>query len=296
MAKKQHAEFIQWMPFILDALREFGGSATPREVYDAVARLAKVPDEKRFAKLGGGSLRFPNQVAWARQYLVWEGYLSSPKRGIWMLTPSGQSTRLSYEQSRAIFQKWVAIHLERRSQTPNASPDTPEDSPEPSTPTSYKEEMLAQLQSLTPAAFERFCADLLKHLGLERVEVTGGTGDKGIDGEGYLPIGPIVTTKIAFQCKRYGGAVSSKEVQSFQGAIGAAEKGIFFTTGYFTDSAWDAARSPGCKPIELIDGDALVELLETHEFGLRPAKTYEIDHTFIANYDKDDKQPKTRNA
>jgi hypothetical protein len=66
MTKKQHAEFIQWMPFILDALREFGGSAMPREVYDAVARLAKVPNEKRFAKMGGGSLRFPNQVAWAR--------------------------------------------------------------------------------------------------------------------------------------------------------------------------------------------------------------------------------------
>ncbi|HEY2952858.1 MAG TPA: restriction endonuclease [Verrucomicrobiae bacterium] len=296
MPKKQHAEFVQWMPSILDALREFGGSATPREVYDAVARLAKVPDEKRFAKLGGGSLRFPNQVAWARQYLVWEGHLLSPKRGIWMLTPAGQATHLTYEQSRTIFQKWVAIHAERRSQTPSAPPDTPEDSPEPSTPTSYKEEMLVQLQSLTPSAFERFCADLLKHLGLERVEVTGGTRDKGIDGEGYLPIGPIVTTKIAFQCKRYGGAVSSKEVQSFQGAIGAAEKGIFFTTGYFTDSAWDAARSPGCKPLELIDGDALVELLEAHEFGLRPAKTYEIDYTFIANYDKDDKQLKPRKS
>ena len=295
MAMKQHAEFIQWMPFILDALREMGNSATPREVYDAVARLAKVPDEKRFAKLGGGGLRFPNQVAWARQYLVWEGYLSSPKRGIWMLTPDGQRTHLTYEQSREIFQKWVAIHRKRRSQTPNDPPDTPEDSPEHSTPTSYKEEMLAQLQSLTPAAFEQFCADLLKHLGLERVKVTGGTGDKGIDGEGYLPIGPIVTTKIAFQCKRYDGAVSSKEVQSFQGAIGPAEKGIFFTTGYFTDSAWDAARSPGCKPVELIDGDALVELLETHEFGLKPAKTYEVDYTFMANYEKDDEQPKTRN-
>ena len=33
------------MPYILDALREHGGSATPREVYDTVARLAKVPDD-----------------------------------------------------------------------------------------------------------------------------------------------------------------------------------------------------------------------------------------------------------
>ena len=296
MAKKQHAEFVQWMPYILDALRELRGSATPREVYDAVARLAKVPDEKRFAKLEGGNLRFPNQVAWARQYLVWEGLLSSPKRGIWMLTPGAQTTHLTYEQSRKIFQKWVAIHAERRAEVADSPPDVSEESSPVTTPNGYKEEMLALLQAFTPAAFERFCADLLKHLGLERVEVTGGTGDKGIDGEGYLPIGPVVTVKIAFQCKRYAGAVSPKEVQSFQGAVGAAEKGIFFTTGYFTDAAWEAARSPGCKPVELIDGDRLLELLEKHEFGLLPTRTYEVDYTFISNYDKDPKKSDGLNA
>jgi len=296
MPKKSKAEFIQWMPYILDALREIGGSATPREVYDAVARLANVPDDKRFAKLTGGSDRFPNQVAWARQYLVWEGLLSSPKRGIWMLTPSAKGTHLTFEQSREIFLKWVDIFKERRSQAPDSQKVTPDETPDEVTPNGYKDVMLSQLQALTPAAFERFCADLLKHLGLERVEVTGGTGDKGIDGEGYLPLGPIVTAKIAFQCKRYSGAVSSKEVQSFQGAIGAAEKGIFFTTGYFTDSAWKAARSPGCKPVELIDGDRLLELLEAHEFGLKPAKTYEIDSPFLANYEKEAQVAKSRIA
>ncbi|MBI5385398.1 MAG: restriction endonuclease [Verrucomicrobia bacterium] len=288
--ERQHAEFIQWMPFVLDALREFGGSATPREVYEAVARLAKVPDEKRFAKLKGGELRFPNQVAWARQYLIWEGFLASPKRGLWMLTDAGRSTKLSYERARQIFQKWVAVHAERRAQAQETQPEASDDATTEAAPNSYKEEMLAQLHSLSPAAFERFCADFLKHVGLERVEVTGGPGDKGIDGEGFLPIGPIVTTKVAFQCKRYSEAVSSKEVQSFQGAIGAAEKGIFFTTGYFTDSSRDAARSPGCKPIELINGDRLVELLEEHEFGLRPAKTYEVDYSFLRNYTKGDCQ------
>ena len=38
------------------------------------------------------------------------------------------------------------------------------------------------------------------------------------------------------------------------------------------------------KPIELIDGDRLVELLEQNEFGLRQAKTYEVDYTFMSNY------------
>jgi restriction system protein len=126
MSKKSHAEFIQWMPYVLDALREHGGSATPREVSDTVAHLAKVPDEKRFAKLGGGGLRYPNQVAWARQYLTWEGFLASPKRGLWMLTSSGQQKKLSYDDARKIFQKWVAIHASRRqTDEPNESAEAP---------------------------------------------------------------------------------------------------------------------------------------------------------------------------
>ncbi|TMQ74972.1 Mrr restriction system protein [Candidatus Accumulibacter phosphatis] len=79
-------------------------------------------------------------------------------------------------------------------------------------------------------------------------------------------------------------------MQSFQGAVGDAEKGIFFTTGYFTDNARDAARRPGCKPIELIDGDRLIELLEKHEFGLLPARTYAIDYNLMSNYGKDPKK------
>lgn len=286
MTKGTGAEFVQWMPYVLDALREQGGSAAPRDVYEIVARLAKVSDDKRFAKLGGGGLRFPNQVAWARKYLHWEGLISSPKRGLWMLTESGKSRRLSYEEARQLFLKWVAIHAEARAglrkQTgqPESAMDTTAAPEEP-----YKEEVLSLLQSVEPSEFERFCADLLRHIGMEHVEVTGAIGDRGIDGQGYLRVGPLVTVKVAFQCKRYSGAVSSKEIREFRGAIGTrAEKGIFFTTGYFTDSARDAAREDISKPIELVDGDRLLELLEEHEFGLRGTKTYEVDQEFIANY------------
>ncbi|WP_295584533.1 restriction endonuclease [uncultured Lamprocystis sp.] len=290
MLKKSQAEFVQWMPFVLDALREFGGSATPREVYECVGRIASVPDEKRFAKLGSGSLRFPNQVAWARQYLVWEGLLSSPKHGIWMLTPAGSKTKLSHEDAERIFKKWVAIHTQRRLQGNGETKTCSEIGEETQSTVGYAEEVLSQLQALTPAAFERFCADLLKHLGLERVEVTGGRGDNGIDGEGYLPIGPLVTAKVSFQCKRYSGSVSPSEVQSFQGAIGDSEKGIFFTTGYFTDSAKNRARKPGCKPVELVDGEKLVEILEKYEFGLTPTKTYQVDYGLLGNYEKEKKK------
>jgi restriction system protein len=303
MAKKKQAEFIQWMPYILDSLREHGGSAAPREVFETVAKLAKVSDEKRFAKMHSGTLRFPNQVAWARQYLIWEGLLSAPKRGWWVLTTAGREKHLSQEEAREIFLKWVAIHAEQRgSKDKSVSED--QKSPEPSmkennvlAAEAYKEEILTYLQTITPRAFEQFCANLLSFLGLERVEVTGGTGDKGIDGEGYLPVGPLVTTKIAFQCKRYSGAVSPHEIRGFQGAIGArAEKGIFFTTGYFTDSARKAARDNLSKPIELIDGERLIELLEEHKFGLREETTYSVDYEFLSVYEKDAKLNKQHNS
>jgi restriction system protein len=208
-----------------------------------------------------------------------------------MLTPTAQTKKLSYDDAREIFQKWVAIHASRRnSAKPNKAstpvPVTVPDS-EPA-PESYKGEILTRLQSILPSEFERFCAVLLRHLGMERVEVTGGKGDRGIDGEGFLRVGPLVSTKIAFQCKRYSGAVSPNEVREFQGSIGSrAEKGIFFTTGYFTDGAREAARDAMSRPIELVDGDRLVELLEQHEFGLTETRTYEVDYTFISNYAAD---------
>ena len=277
MSKKGHAEFIQWMPYVLDALRILGGTATPREVYDKVAHLAKVPEEQRFTKMKSGTDRYPNQVAWARQYLVWEGMLASPKRGLWSLTDKGKRTELSYEESRKIVSKWIAVYAQKR-QVPK--PEEAEELPETteSLAIAYSEKILSYLQSLTPSA--------LRHLGMEEVEVTGGSGDKGIDGVGLLRIGPLVTTKIAFQCKRYSGSVAPVEIRGFQGAIGVrAEKGIFFTTGYFTDNAREAARDPLSKLIELIDGERLVELLGEHEFGLASVKTYELDYQFLANYE-----------
>ena len=297
MTKKSQAEFLKWMPYVLDALREHGGSATPREVYDTVARLAKVPDEVRYAKLNSGAFRYTTNISFARQYLLWEGYLASPKHGLWMLTPAGQNKTLSLDEAGRIFRKWADFYAARRQAPKSTEPtETPPTDAEPA-PASYKEEILSHLQSNPPEEFERFCADLLRHLGMEEVEVTGGRGDKGIDGEGYLRVGPLVSTKVAFQCKRYSGAVAAKEVREFQGAIGSrAEKGIFFTTGYFTDGAREAARDTTSKPIELIDGDRLVELLEQLEFGLRETKTYEVDYTFMSNYGAKAKTRKARNA
>jgi restriction system protein len=65
---------------------------------------------------------------------------------------------------------------------------------------------------------------------------------------------------------------------------GRAEKGIMITTGTFTVEATKEARRDGAKPIELVNGDDLVELFETLELGLVPRTTYDIDEKFFEEY------------
>ncbi|MSP13822.1 MAG: restriction endonuclease [Chloroflexi bacterium] len=139
--------------------------------------------------------------------------------------------------------------------------------------------------SLPPAGFERVCQRLLREAGFEQVNVTGRSGDGGLDGHGILQLNPFVTFKVMFQCKRYRGAISAPQIRDFRGAmLGRAEKGIIITTGTFTSDASKEARRDGVPPIELVDGQKLIEMFEKLELGLRPKKTYEVDRDFFAQF------------
>ncbi|MEK4035850.1 winged helix-turn-helix domain-containing protein [Methylocystis sp. IM2] len=75
---KYESEFLRFMNPLLDVLREKGGQARPREIYDVIAQRLNLSEEERTATLKSGTLKFENQIAWARSYLVKTGYLDSP--------------------------------------------------------------------------------------------------------------------------------------------------------------------------------------------------------------------------
>jgi restriction system protein len=131
----------------------------------------------------------------------------------------------------------------------------------------WQEELLENIMTLTPEAFERLCQRILRESGFVQVEVTGRSGDGGIDGRGIIKMGGLLSFHIIFQCKRYIGSVPSKEIRDFRGAmVGRTDKGLFITTGTFTrDSKLEASRD-GAPPIDLIDGSELVEKMK--ELGL----------------------------
>ena len=133
----------------------------------------------------------------------------------------------------------------------------------------------------------------MRESGFEQVTVTGKSGDGGIDGIGLLQVNPFVSFKVLFQCKRYQGSVGSGVVRDFRGAMmGRADKGIIMTTGNFTKDAKREARREGVPPIELVDGEKLVDIFEEKKLGLKPVKAFEVDYQFFEKYEyKPDQKP-----
>lgn len=141
---------------------------------------------------------------------------------------------------------------------------------------SWEDSLLATLKSMEPGGFERLCQRLLREAGFSRVEVTGKSGDGGIDGVGVLKIN-LLSFHVRFQCKRYAGAVSSPDIRNFRGAMqGRADKGLFITTGRFTKDAEAEASRDGAPAIDLIDGLELCELLKKYSLGVSTATIEDV--------------------
>lgn len=281
--KIRQAEFTKWLGPLLDALRDLGGSGRPKEATDKVARNLRIEDSILEEIMKSGTPRFANQVAWARQYLVWEGLLEENTRGIWTLTDKGRITKLTLEESRQIFLKWVEIHQKARKNKSKTEIITEQDEEEPQNiEHTFAPSLLEVLQSVSSKGFENICKRLLREHGFENVEVTGGSHDGGIDGYGTLELNPFVSIKVLFQCKRYKGTVSRAQVGDFRNAmLGRAEKDIILTTGTFSEDAKREASRDGAPPVELIDGQKLVQLFEERELGVKPKIVYEIDMKFF---------------
>jgi len=223
---KGQAEFVRWFGPLLDASRDLGGSASPREAIDQIAKKEKVPDEIRNTILKSGQERFYNQVHWARQYLVWEGLIESGRRGVWSLTPAGRDRRLTTEDARDIFLRQVQRHarLRKADGKPNATPLATEvDEAAADTPQADQDSSLQRflqvLHGMSPAGFERLCMRLLREAGFERVEVTGRSNDGGIDGRGVLQVNELVSFNVVFQCKKWQQAIPPKEIRDLRGAM-----------------------------------------------------------------------------
>jgi restriction system protein len=277
--------FVQYFGPVLASLRNLGDSGTPAEVREEVAALMKLPDKVLNEQLQSGANRFDNQVAWARFYLAKGGYLDSSRRGVWSLTEKGKETEMDSKNALALFR---TIHQQFQSGDGETSVEEQSASLEEgtATPESHRDLLLKRIRAIPPAGFERLCQRLLRESGFQHVEVTGRSGDGGIDGVGILQVNPLMSFRVLFQCKRYKDPINPSQIRDFRGAMmGRVDKGIFLTTSSFTTEARREATRDGVPPIELVDAEKLVNMFEQLQLGLTPRMVYEVDPKFFAEFE-----------
>jgi restriction system protein len=249
---------------LIEALKALGGSGTIEEIDRKATEIAGLSDEQLEVLHNpekGGQTEIEYRLAWTRTYLKKYGVLENSSRGVWALTPKGRTlARVNPKTVR----RFVQQQATDKSTEAVSQAEGPQ---EVEATTTWRDELMAVLLGMDPAAFERLVQRLLREAGFIQVEVTGRSGDGGIDGKGILRLGGLLGFQVIFQCKRYRGSVSAGQVRDFRGAmVGRADKGLLITTGNYTQDAVREATRDGAPALDLIDGDLLLDKLK--ELGL----------------------------
>lgn len=274
------------------ALLELGGSGTNNEIYEQIIKDLQLSDEiVDESHLGSeNQTELEYQLAWARTYLKNFGVILNSARSVWAIK-SDYTAGVELDSREIIeFTKNKSIRKQnifkkKGNKKVNASDDAIDENiigeyPEEIKP--WRKQLSDVLQNMDPYGFERLAQRVLRECGFVQVEVTKKSGDGGIDGTGKLKINGIFSFNVAFQCKRYKGAVSVGDIRDFRGSLTTdIEKGVFITTGVFTKAAREEASNPGKQQIDLMDGEEFINKIAQYGIGVKKVITYEIDEEFF---------------
>ena len=273
---------------ILATLHELGGSTSRSELKSkAIEKIVKIfgltPDALQVPVGQGNKSNLELNVGFSISRLKRLGLIDNSERGVWSLTEKGRKTQKvdPDEIVELVRQQSLA-----RKQAQNEEDLLAEDSLDATDV--WREDLLDTLRNIPPDAFERLCRRLLLESGFIEVKVTGRSNDGGIDGHGLIRLAGLISFPVLFQCKRYSGSVGASVIRDFRGAMmGRAEKGLILTTGRFTTEAQREATRDGATPIDLIDGELLIERIKELELGLRVVQRVvedvEVDRDWFAS-------------
>ena len=241
------------MPPTIDAIKQLGGSANTDEIYEKIVDNLKLSDslvEVTNGKTGQSELQY--NLAWVRTVLKNKGILMRGGKGIWVLTENTPTDIINDKKAKI-----------KKVEEQDAEEEVSEAE-------KWKKTAVEIItEKLNPSSFERLIQRILREKGFTQVEITGKTGDGGIDGRGIAKINGILSFHIIFQCKRYKGKVPSSDIRDFRGAmVGRTDKGLFITTGSFTRDAIREANRDGAPAIDLMDGDKIAEKLKELNLGI----------------------------
>jgi len=243
----------------------------------------------------GTQTKFDNRVAWAKSYFVQAKVLESSKRAHFKITDRGRQLLAQRHERIDIkilnqYPEFVEFHApskQNKTVPPSSTEESTSETPEEILQKAYQSirndlagEILERIKSNTPSFFENLVVDLMVAMGYggsraDAGKSVGQSGDEGIDG--IIKEDRLGLDVIYLQAKRWEGTVGRPEIQKFVGALHGkrAKKGVFITTGKFSDEAHDYVRTIDPRVI-LIDGRDLAEYMIDFDLGTSKAVTYEI--------------------
>lgn len=289
---------------VLEAARK--GTRKISDVVDEIADKLNLSKEEREALLPSGKQTvIANRVHWARSYLKQAGLVKNTQRGWFELTEKGRAalaqegTEINtqyleqFEDFQEFRQRSGKTNSEEVKPTLDVSGTTPDEQIESAYDrwnATLASNLLQATQDASPKFFEDLIVSLLIAMGYggtseDAGRALGQAGDNGVDG--VIDQDPLGVDQVYIQAKRYAShnAVGSSDIRDFFGALSIhkANKGIFVTTSYFTNSARETANALGSR-IVLIDGAKLTKLMISYGVGCREKsviKLMELDDSFF---------------
>lgn len=283
-------------------------------VKDAMAHLAKVfaiSEADRAIMLPSGTqTQFYNRVTWATTYLVRSMLLTKTGRGRYCISARGVdvlakkpkriddnflkqfSEYVTFKSKKTPIASGEEVKLSEEPDEPKATPIERFDAADKELREALVDEIRERLSAATPKGFERLVVKLLVAMNygggrLDYAEVTGKSGDDGIDG--VIRQDQLGLDMVYVQAKKWENKVPPGEIDRFIGSLQRkrANKGVFITSGAFTDGATRASKEASVR-IRLIDGDELAEMMIDLNVGVATEKTYaikKIDSDFFEELD-----------
>ncbi len=129
-----------------------------------------------------------------------------------------------------------------------------------------KKQLLEALHAMHPNKFEELIGEVLINLGFESVQITGKTGDGGIDVTGELVVAGVIRNSVCVQVKRWRNNIQRSSISELRGSLRPHQTGLFITTSDFSRQSVEEASDPYKAPISIMNGNELVDLL--CQFGI----------------------------
>jgi len=253
-------------------------------------RFGLTPEERTARLPSGIQTVIHNRVGWAKWHLEKLGYVETVKRGVYRITEAGRRRAglsqpdFTLAEARAFISSGSADANEAVVEASAGVVATPEERIGVAVrelELQLAEDIKARLLEMSPSGFEQLVVSLLLKMGYggsraEAGQAVGRSGDGGVDG--VISEDRLGLDAIYIQAKRWKGTVGEPEVRNFLGALvgRGAGKGVFITTGTFSDAARAFAQRSIQQKIVLIDGDRLASLMIEHGLGVTTMAIYEV--------------------